>query len=666
MNHKIMSFKIKKICFLLFLFFLLLPFLSQAANTRFFWRPEVKYPKIGTSTILKTTTLPEYIFYIFNLSILIGIIIAVLSLIYGGFLYISSGDNPSSLQEAKSQITASFLGLLILLTSHLVLHTLNPTLTIANLPALADLDEGFELTATSGISIRSAVSLPDVQRQYGGDFTPTSVQILPRSIGKIQLEVYSRPYYQGNKKVTESGLNTNYIIKSVKIIPTAPGVYLYGPPGREAKKRKIYLFPNPDIKGDNFIPTKYLYAPWTEPLYTNIGYSTTGVTTTVMLKLNRQSPTSTTIKNSIPDLTKLGEFKYAKVIDGYQYIDVILYPEKNYRGDPIWIYPSTPDHEGAFTATTIKSIKIEGSTNPIGNLVCPGTNYTVSATNGFKGNFLGPVRCMYLTSENITVWVFNNSTRFSSIFRYLNNDLQDFSKDPASSMINDRIAWVMLKNKIDDQKRKITDYGVILSEDPNFGGLFKIFLEDRIKAESPYDHPGNVPWDDVNTTTTESYLALMDSQKPTIWGKVLKPSSARVFEVNPNGKCQVILYKKPGFNYEPDNRPCIIIVDKDHEPIYYPKPVDELCRDQGDPPYEDNIYSIRIEGKCIVALTELRPTSTQSALNPNFPGAKSYVTKEDIPDVAAFPIGRCGGWWASLWGRNFKSCVSGIAIIPYK
>lgn len=74
------------------------------------------------------TTIPEYVRYAFNFSLFIGLVGAVLVLIYNGFRYLTSRGNPSVLREAKEKIVSVFVGLAILMGAYLILFTINPAL----------------------------------------------------------------------------------------------------------------------------------------------------------------------------------------------------------------------------------------------------------------------------------------------------------------------------------------------------------------------------------------------------------------------------------------------------------------------------------------------------------------------------------------------------------
>lgn len=93
---------------------------------------EVKYPTIlgVTPKTVEGTQLPEYVKYIFNFAIIIAGIIAFGVIVFGGVRWLTSAGDPTKLRDAKDQIFAAFLGLIILLSSYLILTTINPQLVI--------------------------------------------------------------------------------------------------------------------------------------------------------------------------------------------------------------------------------------------------------------------------------------------------------------------------------------------------------------------------------------------------------------------------------------------------------------------------------------------------------------------------------------------------------
>ena len=101
---------------------------------------EVEYPKITPAPIEIPATvdvpIPVYARYIYYFIIGISGLIAFGALIYGGLRYLTSAGNPEALKDAKNQILAAFLGIIILLSSYLILYTIDPQLVVLEVPAL--------------------------------------------------------------------------------------------------------------------------------------------------------------------------------------------------------------------------------------------------------------------------------------------------------------------------------------------------------------------------------------------------------------------------------------------------------------------------------------------------------------------------------------------------
>ena len=125
-----MSIRIKKnkLFFLIFLLFIF-AFFAFAQDL------EVTYPVIPGAPLTGEPTLPEYIRFIYNFSIIIAGLVAFFSLVYGGFRYLTSVGQAAAMADARAQITAGIVGLMILLGSYLFLVTVNPQLTIFRLAA---------------------------------------------------------------------------------------------------------------------------------------------------------------------------------------------------------------------------------------------------------------------------------------------------------------------------------------------------------------------------------------------------------------------------------------------------------------------------------------------------------------------------------------------------
>ena len=59
-----------------------------------------------------------------------------ISLLIGGFLYLTSAGNPARMGEAKDRIFSALIGLVLLFSIYLILNTINPELTILSMPSM--------------------------------------------------------------------------------------------------------------------------------------------------------------------------------------------------------------------------------------------------------------------------------------------------------------------------------------------------------------------------------------------------------------------------------------------------------------------------------------------------------------------------------------------------
>jgi len=131
-----MNKKKKNILFFLYLLFLFLGACFVFVQAR---ELEIKYPGLPSGVEVPATTetaFPVYVRYIFNLAIMIAGIVAFGALVFGGIRYLTSGGSPSTQKDASGQIAAAFFSLIILLSSYLILFTIDPELVVFSSPSL--------------------------------------------------------------------------------------------------------------------------------------------------------------------------------------------------------------------------------------------------------------------------------------------------------------------------------------------------------------------------------------------------------------------------------------------------------------------------------------------------------------------------------------------------
>ena len=109
-------------------------FLTIGFFTCFFvFASEIDWPVSPMGTALTRdygeTSLTTLVKYMYEWGISLGALAAFISIIVAGFNYLTSAGNSSKINEAKKRITASFLGIALLLGTVLILNTINPEIT---------------------------------------------------------------------------------------------------------------------------------------------------------------------------------------------------------------------------------------------------------------------------------------------------------------------------------------------------------------------------------------------------------------------------------------------------------------------------------------------------------------------------------------------------------
>ncbi len=210
----------KKLHFLIFA----LPFLVPI----FGFGTEVSYPTVPHATSpTPATTFPEYAKYLVNLGFIISGIIALGVLIWAGFLYLTSAGNMDQVEEAKRKIVAGLLGLIIILSSYLILFTINPDLVEWTL-GRAEPEQGIYLIDNNGkrYFIRGTAE----KLSYSNI---VKVKFLSPASSLLAVYLYDNQGFKGSEeRVINAGryrvsyVRTVHNVKSVYFLANKPGVYL--------------------------------------------------------------------------------------------------------------------------------------------------------------------------------------------------------------------------------------------------------------------------------------------------------------------------------------------------------------------------------------------------------------------------------------------------------
>lgn len=193
---------------------------------------EVTYPTVPLANAPTTTktSLPSYFRYVFNLALTLAGIIIFASMIQAGFKYLTSSGNPSALGDAKNQVISAFLGGILLLSSYLLLTSINPQLIVMKLPGVI-VDKAIRLESSTGESTTIKISnanlacLGDNSCLNGG---ATKLEFIGTDPDEVNVNIFPNINYGGGATpVAGSGTITIPLTKSVEIGWKVPGVYLH-------------------------------------------------------------------------------------------------------------------------------------------------------------------------------------------------------------------------------------------------------------------------------------------------------------------------------------------------------------------------------------------------------------------------------------------------------
>jgi hypothetical protein len=202
---------------------------------------EIEYPNLPSVQTPNTvrTILPVYVIYIIHLVMMLSGLIILGSLLYAGFLYMTSSGNPAALKNSKDRMLSSFLGIIILFSSYLIFQTINPNL--------------IELTITGpeyigGVIFRDP-DAPEGSQEFAttgsvADFGKLNMQ--PETVTFISTDIEVVPCHDENNFEKPNCEDHPYATitsdstfpadaKAAKLIWKTPG---------------IYLSSQPDLKGD--------------------------------------------------------------------------------------------------------------------------------------------------------------------------------------------------------------------------------------------------------------------------------------------------------------------------------------------------------------------------------------------------------------------------------
>jgi len=150
----------------------------------------------------------KYIAMIYKFGVGLAIMLAVVMIMVGGFIWLMSAGSPDKVGKAKEFITSAMTGLLLALFSFLILQTVNPELISGtgrvNLPTSSTSSSGTEPSGGSGDSGGADIPEPveidpgdDVEDLVGGDIGNMDLSSLyADNLEEIEAELRDIPYLE--------------------------------------------------------------------------------------------------------------------------------------------------------------------------------------------------------------------------------------------------------------------------------------------------------------------------------------------------------------------------------------------------------------------------------------------------------------------------------------
>jgi len=256
----------------LVLFFGLLTsdFVSAQGSSR---ELEVGYPEVaGEQPTDITTPVPEYVKYIYNGAIWLSALLALIVLIYGGFLYFTSAGNVERIRTAKDRIAAALLGLLILFGSYLILISINPELVVFHLkrlrPIIPELTPGV-LVCRGAVGAQEAWNLTE-EFKYGNPSEDREKEIKER-LDLILENISKKCYYVQGEGDIRPDLDNKIV--TIYFIPLL--TYKYDEPSKtyyvaDSTQYGAVVYEENNFKGKSKVFWNHLFRPRElriEPVY---------------------------------------------------------------------------------------------------------------------------------------------------------------------------------------------------------------------------------------------------------------------------------------------------------------------------------------------------------------------------------------------------------------
>ncbi len=234
------------------LFFLILVFLL---STNFVLALEINYPRVPgaippqdfVNSTPQEKILALYIDYFFNLSLWIGGILALGTIVYGGIKYLLSTGNPEGFINAKRALTNALVGLLILFSVALILNTINPNFANIKIEKLKDLKE-IKPPAAQPPELETASTSIDVEIPLG--------RIIDSIVGREYNNDRTKRIQDAVNNIDTASQNLSEQSNELEGLIQPCSCQLYTFPDPRCTHPGCFLCPPPESTGDPCEPTR--------------------------------------------------------------------------------------------------------------------------------------------------------------------------------------------------------------------------------------------------------------------------------------------------------------------------------------------------------------------------------------------------------------------------
>ncbi len=173
------------------------------------------YPNIpGVKNITgQEAKLGDIVKYYSQWALIIAILVCVVSIIWAGVSYVASSGQPNVMRQARERITNSFIGLAILVSSYLILNTLNPQFVLTKVLNTSIPKTGIVLLTKAGYdALKTGQEIDDLVAAGGARWLNYDITDGEKEFGPLVDYSNAESVNAGNIKICPAGVcNFNFL-----------------------------------------------------------------------------------------------------------------------------------------------------------------------------------------------------------------------------------------------------------------------------------------------------------------------------------------------------------------------------------------------------------------------------------------------------------------------